>query len=172
MKTTINNVTIEITKEVRDQMEQAVKDFDGGEEIQKEEEYFCRDYPSNTRYCRFLNDSTDIHRKEQDNLCPVKYYTEEQADEYFNKRDARRAAETKLRKAIADVNKKYGWVCDVNNITQTKAIIVYSILQKGFDLSLHKESIRQPIWMQICPEGVQEILDNHVDLYKTLWEIE
>jgi len=102
--TTFNGIEIPHTPENIEKMKKIVEEFEGGEDIKEGDEYFYQSSNPNLKVEKWYDTLDDHYRKLQGNCLPRKDYTYNQALVYFNKRDARRAAETKLRKIIADMN--------------------------------------------------------------------
>jgi hypothetical protein len=163
--TTFNGIEIPHTPENMEIMRKALEEYEGGEEIKKGDEYYFRNSFNGMEGEKWTDSSDDKYRKEQDNCLPCKNYTKDQAIEYFNKRDARRAAETKLRKIIADMNKKDGFVADFSG-GQDNYYSEYNHEWPLCKYSVYPSTNYQalPLWRYSSRATAKFINENHADL--------
>ena len=169
MNLTINNVTIELNQDTVTQIKKAIMEFEKSDEIQVGEQYFSTNSVRELIIDTWYNDKEDNYRKGQDNCCPQKNYTEDQAKEYFDKRDARRAAETKLRKIIGDMNKKDGFVakfCGSADNAQSNYFGAVDTRDNKLVVESHVWTLTLPLWRYSSKETAQFINENHADLLK------
>jgi len=146
-----------------DIMRKALEEYNGAEEMKKGHEYFWTESNGNVCTSIWFDEKLDNHRQLQDNFLPCKNYTQEQAIEYFNKRDARRAAETKLRKIIADMNKKDGFVAKFNN----GQFSYFSSFDSNLNCYIYDSTAYYPslpIWRYSSKTTTEFINENHADL--------
>jgi len=160
--TTFNGIEIPHTPENIEKFKKAIEEYEGEEEIKVGEEYWYNDTHCDATLSGFGNYSYDNYRKEQDNFLPCKGYTQEQAREYFNKRDARRAAETKLRKIIGDMNKKDGFVYDPK--VTGNYFSFYSYIMQSWGTESHANPQYAPTWRYSSKATAEFINENHADL--------
>jgi len=171
MNLNINNVTIELNNDIVTQIKKAIEEFEKSDEIQVGDMVWCMTIEENNDFNLIVQEVEVANERqlqylvEGDYIVPCKNYTKEQAKEYFDKRDARRAAETKLRKIISDMNKKDGFVARFDGvqdnyhsyIDQKKGTLKY------FSYSNHQH-LEQ--WRYSSRETAQFINENHADLLK------
>lgn len=163
MKTTINNVTIELNNDTVAQMKKAIEEFEKSGEIQIGEKYFFTRDDGACHASFWQDDEIDNYRKDHDNCLPYKNYTEEQAEEYFNKRDARRATETKLRKVINEMNKKDGFVAKFDG---EQANYFSDFVNGKLLVGEYTHFQFLPLWRYSSKETAQFINENHADLLR------
>ena len=180
MNLKINNVTIEVLKNVvtglesletnLTQIKKAIEEFEKSDEIQVGDMYW---YKCNTGFVVsgassiWSEHEVDFYRKDQDNCLPCKNYTHDQAKEYFDKRDARRAAETKLRKIIGDMNKKDGFVAKFDGVQENHFSITDYTVKSDTCIRFFSSTIQfLPLWRYSSKETAQFINENHADLLK------
>lgn len=169
---TINNAKIidgKIEIEITQEMARKVLEESG--EIQVGDCYWYREgflgiknreIPTRDIACEYENDALDSYRKEQDNCLPCKDYTEQQQKEYFDKRDARRAAEYRIKKAIEkmDVGKKK--TCEVGYHFESGELCIAPL--SGF--------VYTPKHLHCSESTARYMLEHHTEDYKIYFEIE
>lgn len=159
----LNGVKIPTTPENMEIMRKALEEYDGGEEMEYGDEYWFKDSHGEIVRNGWCGSLYDEYRSEQDNCLSCKHYTQDQAEEYFNKRDARRAAETKLRKIIADLNKKDGFVANFD-IQQENWHSYYNHIEENYDCSYSSLTQLLPTWRYSSKATAEFINENHADL--------
>lgn len=165
MKTlTLDNITIPLTPENKELMRKALEEE--SEEVAYNESYWYTYIDGQSPYeCVWVGDVIDNYRKDQDNCLYSKHYTKDQAKEYFEKRDARRSAETKLRKIISEMNKKDGFVAKFDG-RQANCFSVYDFEVDALDWYRNTITACAPLWRYSSEETAQFINENHADLLK------
>jgi len=159
--TTFNGIEIPHTPENIEKMKKIVEEFEGGEDIKEGDEYFYQSSNPNLKVEKWYDTLDDHYRKLQGNCLPRKDYTYNQALVYFNKRDARRAAETKLRKIIADMNKKDEFVAKFDG-TQENWFSCFSKDKLTVDWFIDQQALE--LWRYSSRETAAFINENHADL--------
>lgn len=165
-------VKVEITKEMA---RKVLEEFEGSDEIQIGEKYISRGTDGVDYTYTWDGSNNDSHRMESDNCFHNLKVTIEKlgtmAAEYFNKRDARRAAETKLRKIIGDINKKDGFVVRFDG-TQENYFTIYLHTQTAYFFYSCSTYQTLPTWRYSSRATAEFINENHADLLKVYLEIE
>lgn len=157
-KVTLNGVEIEIdiTKEM------ARKVLEESEGIQKMDVYWYIGSDGSLQSSTWMNHFEDEYRQSQDNCLPCKNYTEQQAQEYFDKRDARRAAEYRIKKAIEkmDVGKKK--TCEVGYHFESGKLCIAPL--SGF--------VYTPKHLHCSESTARYMLEHHAEDYMIYFGIE
>jgi hypothetical protein len=95
-------VDVEITQEMA---RKVLEESEESEEIKVGEKFIFTTETGRVLESTYLGEGgSNEYKKEQDNFLHSKLYSEQQAKDYFNKRDARRAAEYRIKKAIEKMN--------------------------------------------------------------------
>lgn len=159
---TINNAQIidgKIEIEITPEMARKVL-----EESEEEEQGWFTDQEGITNVYSIGRHGSNLHiyMKEQDNFLHNKKYTKQQAKEYFDKRDARRAAEYRIKKAIEkmDVGKKK--TCEVGYHFESGKLCIAPL--SGF--------VYTPKHLHCSESTARYMLEHHAEDYKIYFGIE
>jgi len=161
--TTFNGIEIPHTPENIEKMKKIVEEFDGSDEIKNGDWYLYRNDKGIIVCTTWASTDADKYRLENDNCLYGDNYHNDYATEYFDKRDACRAAETKLRKIIADMNKKDGFVAKFDGYQSN----YYSYIDHavGCYVAGHNNSYQYfPLWRYSSEATAEFISKNHADL--------
>jgi len=160
--TTLNGIEIPHTPENIEKFKKAIEEFES-DDIKHLDEYWWANTSGNVLTSIWQDSKVDNYRKSQDNCCPEKNYTYNRAIEYFNKRDARRAAEIKLRKIIADMNKKDGFVARFG-LGQDNFYSKYNHNDRAYSWSGDSFAQSLHTWRYSSQATAEFINENHADL--------
>jgi len=161
--TTFNGIEIPHTPENIEKMKKIVKEFDGSDKIKNGDWYLYRNDKGIIVCTTWVSTDADKYRLENDNCLYGDNYNNDYATEYFNKRDARRAAETKLRKIIADMNKKDGYVANFDGVEENHYSDYCHDVEK-YSVSSYNYYQSLPIWRYSSRATAEFVSENHADL--------
>lgn len=151
-------VKVEITKEMA---RKVLEESEENEEVEIGESYYCMDSCGTLESGTYIGDY-DKYRNEVDNYLPKSKYAYDKAKEYFDKRDARRAAEYRIKKAIEKMN----------GGKDLDSEMVWDFTTDSLNVVTNRCETSYPDSMRFNQSIGDYMLEHHTEDYKIYWEIE
>lgn len=150
-------VKVEITKEM------ARKVLEESEEIEVGDRYYTScPMGKKVEIFTFESNENDNFYLQHDDCLPCKSYTKQQAKEYFDKRDARRAAEYRIKKAIEKMN----------GDRDRDSEIVFNFLTQSLEIVTESGHTSCGNALRFNHSIGDYMLEHHTEDYKIFWGIE